>query len=96
MNPQYFTNSKAPTLGITYDATISSSTSVSIISGASSLFVSAIDKGIFLNWGTTASSSAFKEFIPANTTNWYVIPDGTSTVEFIEETTTAKLVVIQK
>lgn len=95
---QYFNNLKSPTLGKTYDATISSSTSVSLATGASTIQVSAIDKGIFMKWGGTASNSDFDEFIPANTSKVFVIPTATvyTTVEFIEETTTAKLVVIQK
>ncbi len=94
MNPQYYTNPKPPTLAVTYDATISSSTAITLNSGTSVIEVTAIDKGIFLKWGATASSSSFDEFIGANQTRQYVIQE--STVQFIEETTTAKLVVIEK
>ena len=96
MNPQYFTNSKAPTLAITYDATVSASTEVAIASGASYIEVTALDKGVFLKWGATASSSAFDEFIAPNVTRLYIIPTGATSVQFIEESATAKLVVIQK
>lgn len=96
MNPQYYTNSKAPTLEETYDATISSSTSITLNTSATYIEVSAIDKGVFMKWGATASSSDFDEFISANTTRVYAIPTGQTTVQFIEESTTAKLVVIEK
>ena len=96
MNPQYFTNSKAPTLAVTYDATVNASTEVAIASGASYIEVTAIDKGIFLKWGATASSSAFDEFIAPNVTRLYIIPTGVTSVQFIEESANAKLVVIQK
>ena len=94
MNNQYFTNPSAPTLEETYDATISSSTTVTFATGATYIQVSAIDKGIFMKWGGTASSSDFDEFIPANTTMVFEIQ--AATAQFIEESTTAKLVVIEK
>ncbi len=91
---QYFTNSKSPTLARTYDATISSSTTVTFNSATSIIEVSAIDKGIFMKWGATATSSDFDEFIPANQTRQYVIL--ATTAQFLEEVATAKLVVIEK
>lgn len=94
MNNQYFTNPSAPTLEETYDATISSSTTVTFATGATYIQVSAIDKGIFMKWGGTASSSDFDEFIPANTTQIFEIL--AATAQFIEEAATAKLVVIEK
>lgn len=92
----YYTNQKAPTLVATYDATISSSTSITLNAGTTTLQVSAIDKGIFMKWGATASSSSFDEFIPADSTREYVVPNSTTTVQFIEEAATAKLVVLEK
>jgi len=92
----YFKNIKSPTLAITYDATISSSTSITLNTKTVYLEVSAIDKGIFMKYGATASSTTFDEFIPANTSKIFIVPTGTLTVEFIEEVATAKLVVIEK
>lgn len=89
-----FINPKAPTLAVTYDATISASTAITLNTGTSVVIVSAIDKGIFMKWGATASSSAFDNFIPANTTQAFVVL--ASTVQFIEESATAKLVVVEK
>ena len=91
---EYFYNPKAPTLARLYDATISTSTAITFNAGTSYIEVSAIDKGVFMKWGATASTSAFDEFIPANTSK--VFPIVAATAQFIEESTTAKLVVIEK
>jgi hypothetical protein len=80
----------------TYYATVSSSTAITLNTATTYLEVSAIDKGIFMKWGGTASSSDFDEFIPANQTRAFVKPTGQTSVQFIEETATAKLVVIEK
>lgn len=92
----YFTNSKAPTLAVTYDATVSSSTSVALNANSSVIEVSALLKGIFMKWNGTASSSSFDEFIAPESTRVFVIPEDTETVEFIEEAASAHLVVIEK
>ncbi len=54
------------------------------------------DEAEILKWGAAASSADFDEFIPANQTRQYVRPSGTSSVQFIEESATAKLAVIEK
>lgn len=92
----YFTNPKAPTLSQTYSTSISSSTSVSIVSGATYIIVSAIGAGIFLKWDAIATSANFDEFISLNTSITYIVPNGQTSVQFIQESATAKLVVIQK
>lgn len=91
-----FTNSKAPTLEETYDATISSSTAITLNTGATSIEVTALDKGVFLKWNATAVATDYDEFIAPNSTRVYVIPTGTTTANFIEESATAKLSVIEK
>ena len=83
-------------LAVTYDATISSSTAVTLNASTTIIEVTAIDKGVFMHWGAVATSSAFDEFIGANQTRTYVVPAGQTSVQFIEETATAKLVVIEK
>jgi len=88
--------SNAVAIEETYDATISSSTSITLNTATSRIEVSAVDKGIFLKWGATASSSDFDEFIPAGTSKTFGIPAGQTTVQFIEEAATAHLVVIEK
>lgn len=92
---QNFTNVKAPTLVATYDATISSSTAITLNSGTTYIEVTAIDKSVLLKWNATASTSAFDEVIPANTTRVYY-SKGKVTANFIEESATAKLCVLEK
>lgn len=91
----YFTNTKAPTLVATYDATVSSSTAITLNSATTYIVVSAIDKGLFLKWNATASSSSFDEFIPANTTRIY-ITNGATTANFIEQASAAVLICLEK
>lgn len=99
---QNFTNPTAPTLATTYDATISSSTTVTLNSGTTYIEVTALLKGVFMKWGATASSSSFDEFIPPDSTRQYVVLVNPTTkalyttVQFIEEAASAHLVVIEK
>lgn len=92
----YFTNPKSPTLAITYDATISTSTTVTFNAGSKYIEVTALLKGIFMKWAGTASSSSFDEFIAPDTSKIFLIPSGTATAQFIEEAASAHLVVIEK
>lgn len=97
-----FINPLAPTLEETYDATISGSTAITLNSGTTYIEVTALLKGIFMKWGTTATSSDFDEFIAPESTRTYVVPVNTATnaryttVEFIEEAASAHLVVLEK
>ncbi len=84
------------TLVETYDATISSATSITLNAATTSISVSAIDKGIFLKYAAGAASSDFDEFIPANTTIVFARPSDVTVISVIEESTTAKVVVIEK
>ncbi len=92
----YFTNTKAPTLNETYDATISSSTELTLNTATKYIEVTALLKGIFLKWDAAATSSDFDEFIAPESTRVYIVPTGTVTVNFLEEAATAHLVVIEK
>ena len=81
----------------TYDTTISSSTEITLNTGATFIEVSAIDKGIFLKWGTDDATNAdFDEYIMANTTRRYFVPEGITAVNFIEQAATALLVCVEK
>lgn len=91
-----FTNPKAPTLATTYDATINGSTLVTLNSGTTYIEVTALLKGIFLKWDATASSSSFDEFVAPDSTREYIVPSGTTAVQFIEEAASAHLIVIEK
>jgi hypothetical protein len=91
-----FINPKGPTLATTYDATISSSTELTLNSGTTYIEVTAVDKGIFLAWDRTVSSSDFDEYIGAGMTKIYIVPADTTTANFIQQSATAILVVIEK
>lgn len=90
-----FTNPKAPTLVATYDATVSSSTAITLGSTTTYIEVTAIDKAILLRWDGTVSTSAFDEVIPANSTRTFY-SKGKTTANFIEEQATAHLIVLEK
>lgn len=94
---QNFTNAKAPTLVATYDASIDTSTEITLDGNTTYIEVSAIAAGIFLRWGTgDASTSAFDEYISPNQTRIYAIPDGTTAVNFIQASANGILVVLEK
>ena len=89
-------------LAITYDTTISTSTTVTFNVQSTLIEVTAINTGVFMKWGGTASSASFDEFISAGTTRHYAIPINASTsnkyttAQFIEQSAGATLVVIEK
>lgn len=83
-------------LKVTYDATISSSTTITLQATTTYLEVSAIDKGIMMAWGRAATTSDFDEYISPNTTRAYIVPVNQTTVQFIESSATAILAVIEK
>lgn len=81
----------------TYDATISSSTEITLNANTTLIEVAAIDKAILLKWGADdASTSDFDEVIPANTVRTFYIPAGVAAVNFIEQVATAILAVVEK
>lgn len=80
----------------TYDASISSATDITLNAATSYIEITAIDKGIFMKYGATASSSDFDEFIAQNTTRAYIVPSGVSVISIIQEAATAKAVIIEK
>ncbi len=93
-----------PALEETYDATISSSTELTLNAATTLIEVSAIDKTILLKWGTgDAITSDFDEVINLNTTRQFFIPvqdTGNNllytAVNFIEQAATAILAVVEK
>jgi hypothetical protein len=79
----------------TYDATISSSTAITLNAATTGIEVTAIDKPILLKWDATASTSAFDAIIAPNTTKVFSVPRGTTTANFIEQSATAILVCVE-
>lgn len=89
-------------LAVTNSSSISGSTTVTFNASTTMLEVSALSQGIFMKWGATASSASFDEYIQAGFTRHYVIPINSSTgalyttAQFIQQATTATLIVIEK
>ncbi len=87
----------------TYDTTVSTTTEITLNTSTTFIEVTAVDEGIFMKWGTADVTNAdFDEYIAKNTTRQYYIPVDSTTkilftaVNFIERSTTALLVVIEK
>lgn len=80
----------------TYDATISTATSIILNTSTTFIEVSAILKGVFLKYAANVSSTDFDEYIPAENTHQYVIPTGVTVISVIEEAVSAHVVVIEK
>lgn len=98
-------------LARTVDATISSSTEITLNAATTILRVYALTQDVYLKWGTAdVTASNFDEVIPANQIVDLVVPvDETTTlaaagvartlytaVNLIERTTTAGVIVIEK
>lgn len=83
-------------IAVTYDTSISSATDITLNANTALIEVTAINNGVFLRYASTASSSAFDEFILADSTRHFVVPAGVTTISVIEETASAKVVVIEK
>lgn len=84
-------------LAVTYDATVSASTEITLNANTTHLTVAAIDKTILMKWGTSdASTSAFDEVIPLNSVRMFFVPASITAVNFIEQAATAILVVTEK
>ena len=78
----------------TYDATISATTEITLNASTEYIEVVAIDKAIFMKWGTTdASSTDWDHVIPANSFRGFYVPTGITAVNFIEQAATAILAV---
>lgn len=90
-----FINPRSPTLVTNYDATISASTPITLGATTTYIEVTAIDKAILLKWDATASTSAFDEVIPQNTTKVFY-SSGKVTANFIEAAATAILICLEK
>lgn len=84
-------------LAQTYDTSVSSSTEITLNKATSILEVTALSKGIFLKWGADNCTNAnFDGYIPADTTRYFGVPDGVTAVNFLEQSSAAILVVVEK
>jgi len=90
-------------LARTVSSSISASTTVTFNAATTLLRVYAIDKDVYLKWGSTAvTSSNFDEVIPANQIVDLFVPIDTSTnllyttMRVIERAATATIIIIEK
>lgn len=82
-------------LAVTYDATISSATTITLNAATTLVEVNAIDKAIFVRYAAGASSSAFDLLVPANAVRRFKVPSGVTAISVLEEAATAKVVVTE-
>lgn len=92
-----------PAIAVTYETALSSSVEVALDAATTWVEVTAIDKAVLVKWGTTdASTSAFDEVVPLNSSKAFFVPIDSSTgslygaVNVIEQTTSAAVAVIEK
>lgn len=89
-------------LAVTNNASLSSAQTITFNASTTFIEVNALSQGVFLRWGAVPTSSAFDEYIQAGMTRHYVIPnDATtgvrySTVQFLEQAASARIMVIEK
>lgn len=84
-------------LAVTVDATISASTEITLNANTSFIRVYAKTNDVYMKWGTTdVTASNFDEIIPANQLCDFFVPKDITAVNFIEESASAKLTVIEK
>ncbi len=82
-------------IAVSYDATISSTTPITLNAATTAIEVTAVDKSIFLKWDASATTSAWDGVIAANTTKVFTVPRGTVTANFIEQASAAILMVAE-
>lgn len=89
-------------LARTVDPTISASTEITLNASTSFIRVYAIDKDVYMKWGTVdVTASNFDEVIPANQICDFFVPLETgdvlyTAVNFIERAATGGIIVIEK
>lgn len=79
----------------TYDATISTSTPLTLNAATKLLEITSLDKALVYKWGATATLSEFDGVVPANTSKLVPVPDGQTSIQFIEQAATAILIVVE-
>lgn len=83
-------------LARTYSATISGSTQVTFNASTTIIVVTALDKSVFLRWGTSAASNAnFDIIIPAGESRILRVPPTITAANVIEQSATAAVAVVE-
>jgi hypothetical protein len=81
----------------TVDASISTSTEITLNVATTILQVYAIAKDVYLKWGTAdVTSSNFDEVIIAGTIQYFKVPNGQTAINLIEREAGATIIVIEK
>lgn len=83
-------------LARTVSSTISSATSITLNAATTFLEVAAISQAVYLRYAAGVTTSAFDEFILANSVRHYIVPSGVTVVSVLEDAATAKVIVIEK
>lgn len=83
-------------LAVTYDTSISAATDITLNAATTFLEINAVSEGVFLRYASTASSVNFDEYIAADTTRHYAVPEGVTVISVIERAASAAVVVIEK
>lgn len=85
-----------PVLATTYDATISSATSINLNAATTSYEVLAIDKPVLLRFEAGVSTSAFDAVIAANESKIFYRDPAVTTISVIEASATAAVAVLER
>ena len=81
----------------TVDASISSSTEITLNVATTYIRVYAITKDVYLKWGTDdVTASNFDEVIPAGKVFDFLVPNGQTAINLIEREASATVIVIEK
>ena len=83
-------------LAKTYDASIGSATDITLNAGTKYIEITAIDKGVFVRFAATASSTAFDLFVPVGETRAFVKPSGVTVISVIEQAATGAVAVVER
>lgn len=85
-------------LVVTKNDAVSNTSEVDITLNTSTTYirVTTLDNGLFMKYGTTATSTDFDEYIPAGQTFDYVIPKSVTVISVIADAAAAKVRIIEK
>jgi len=88
-------NQAGNALAVTYDATISSATSISLNASTTSFEVSAFTQSVLLRYAASVSTTVFDAVIPANTSRVFIKPEAVTVISVIEAAATGAVAVIE-
>lgn len=88
-------NQSGTSLAVTYDATLSSASDITLNAATTSFEVSAFTQSVLVKYAATASTSSFNAVVPANTTRMFIKPDGVTVISIIEAAASAATAVIE-